>query len=128
MHVHLNERMCRVNVSDILLRGPDHSRRTKVTYAEFVTTPYLLNPLSNFENISHVSRCVNLNETMVRVKGFRLLAQGQGSKKSMAMCTDFVSATYFTNLSIPTRTVQGVSNKRCLLIFFIVMKRNNYFT
>ena len=63
------------------------------------------------------------------MQSFSLLARGEGlSKKSKVMCTDFVSATYLVNFSILKRTVWGVSNKRCLLIFFIVMKRNNYFT
>ena len=49
-HVHLNEMMCIVKVSETLLQG--HSGRSKVTFTKYLTAPYFLN-FSDFENISH---------------------------------------------------------------------------
>ena len=51
-HVHLRGTACKVMASDTLLQG--QGGRSKVTYKEFVSAPYLLIPLSDYKNISHV--------------------------------------------------------------------------
>ena len=82
MSIHLNETKCKANIL-LELQGQGHSERSKVTFTEFVTVPYMLNPLSDLENISHICN-VHLNK-ICRVKvqilyfKFKVLSKGQFS-------------------------------------------------